>query len=339
MKRNGLILALFSGLLLLGAGCSSDDSGDDGGSGTDSATGTGGSGDTGTPTGGSSGDGTGTGSSGTGTGSSGTGTGSSGTATGTGSSGTGTGSSGTGTGTGSSGTGTATGTGSSSGTGTDTGGGFDCGNKELECNNGVDDDGDGHIDLLDPECTGPCDNDEATFQTGIPGDNVDCKQDCFFDGNSGQGEKCEWNLRCDPNNPGEHIGCPYDPNLPCDKYDDPESPECLEACVPMVPNGCDCYGCCRVQTPYGWIDIQLNSHPDCALDNLDVCEECTLQIEECGNPCIPEECELCFGETELPEECDEPGCPEGMIPCETTDDCPEFHYCVTGCCVYIDPEG
>jgi len=332
MTKNGLILALFSGLLWA-SGCSSDDDGDGDGSGSDSSTDTGGSDGSGAGSDDGSDDGSGTGSSGTGSSGSGSSdTGSSGTGSDDGSD--------DGSDTGSSGSDTETGTGSSSG-GTDTGSGgaFDCGNKELECNNGEDDDGDGLIDLQDPECTGPCDNDEATFQTGIPGDNVDCKQDCFFDGNSGQGEKCEWNLRCDPNNPGEHIGCPYDPNFPCDKYDDPEAPECLEACVPMIPNGCDCYGCCRVQTPYGPIDIQLNSHPDCALDNLDVCEECTLQIEECGNPCVPEECELCFGEAELPEECDEPGCPEGMIPCETTDDCPEFYYCVTGCCVYVDPEG
>ena len=35
----------------------------------------------------------------------------------------------------------------------------------------------------------PLDNDESSFATGIPGDNMDaCKQDCFFDGNSGMGD-------------------------------------------------------------------------------------------------------------------------------------------------------
>ena len=38
------------------------------------------------------------------------------------------------------------------------------------------------IDLADPECVGAADNDEATYATGISGDNIDaCKQDCFFD--------------------------------------------------------------------------------------------------------------------------------------------------------------
>src|SRR5688572_6561790 len=35
------------------------------------------------------------------------------------------------------------------------------------CDNGLDDDEDGLIDGLDPECTGPFDNDEGTFATGI----------------------------------------------------------------------------------------------------------------------------------------------------------------------------
>src|SRR3954469_15231541 len=58
-----------------------------------------------------------------------------------------------------------------------------------QCANCVDDDGDGKIDGFDPECTGPADNDEASFKTGIPGDNIDApSQDCFFDGNSGSGD-------------------------------------------------------------------------------------------------------------------------------------------------------
>ncbi len=37
----------------------------------------------------------------------------------------------------------------------------------------MDNDGDGLVDGFDPECTGPFDDDEATFATGIPGDNKD----------------------------------------------------------------------------------------------------------------------------------------------------------------------
>ena len=71
---------------------------------------------------------------------------------------------------------------------------------QTQCSDGIDNDGDGKIDYDDPECVGPLDNDESSFATGIPGDNVDaCKQDCFFDGNSGMGDDgCQWQLKCDP---------------------------------------------------------------------------------------------------------------------------------------------
>src|SRR4051812_19873672 len=40
-----------------------------------------------------------------------------------------------------------------------------------QCSDGIDNDGDGKIDLMDPECVSPLDNDESSFATGIPGDN------------------------------------------------------------------------------------------------------------------------------------------------------------------------
>ena len=81
---------------------------------------------------------------------------------------------------------------------TGAGGNVSVGNAQ--CSDGLDNDGDGKIDYADPECVGPLDNDEGTFATGIPGDNSDaCKQDCFFDGNSGMGDDhCLWQLKCDP---------------------------------------------------------------------------------------------------------------------------------------------
>ena len=62
--------------------------------------------------------------------------------------------------------GTSTGTGGSIGTVT-------CDPSGPKCNNCGDDDGDGLADAADPECIGPFDNDEGTFATGIPGDNLD----------------------------------------------------------------------------------------------------------------------------------------------------------------------
>lgn len=215
----------------------------------------------------------------------------------------------------------------------------DCNGTFYECGDGMDNDGDGHVDLFDPECTGPCDDDESSFQTGIPGDNMDCRQDCFFDGNSGQGDDgCLWNLRCDEANPGEFINCEYTGGNNCDNQPPNQSQECIDFCEPFVPPGCDCFGCCEIQTDMGPIWIFLNSHPDCALDNLGACTECTPQIEDCGNVCEPEECELCFGETELPEGCDQTGCPAESMPCVANEDCPDDDFCYLGCC-YPPPPG
>ena len=215
--------------------------------------------------------------------------------------------------------------------------------KIYACADGEDNDGDGKIDAADPECTGPCDDDEKSFQTGLPGDNVDCWQDCFFDGNSGQGGgDCRWNLKCDPANPGANIGCEYDPdsnacmNMPADTPD-----TCLEQCLPNVPNGCDCFGCCEVYTSEGPVFVFLGSSEDCSVDNIEACETCTWN-EDCGNPCEPEECEICIGDYILPEDCEEAGCPEGSIPCDDDGDpdtpsCPDNMYCLTGCCVDYTP--
>ncbi|MFH1130617.1 MAG: hypothetical protein V1754_04740, partial [Pseudomonadota bacterium] len=53
-----------------------------------------------------------------------------------------------------------------------------CAGKILLCSDGLDNDKDGLIDAKDPECTGPCDNDEGSFEINIPGANSDpCKQD------------------------------------------------------------------------------------------------------------------------------------------------------------------
>ncbi|HEY8377223.1 MAG TPA: hypothetical protein VIK91_12070 [Nannocystis sp.] len=218
-----------------------------------------------------------------------------------------------------------------------TGGGLACGGKVYACTDGMDNDGDGKVDLDDPECTGPCDDDEGSFQTGIPGDNVDCKQDCFFDGNSGQGEGCTWDLKCDPANPGADVGCPYTGGNNCAAMME-QSEQCKMNCEPYVPNGCDCFGCCTVSTPDGEVHIFLNSGPECSLLNLEACAPCTPQIEECGNACNPDDCEVCFGEDELPEGCDDPGGCEGWPTCLEQADCPPEFYCVTGCCI-PPPEG
>lgn len=218
---------------------------------------------------------------------------------------------------------------------------LDCGGTIYACGDTMDNDGDGFIDLFDPECTGPCDDDESSFQTGIPGDNMDCKQDCFFDGNSGQGDDhCIWDLRCDPANPGAEIGCAYTGGNNCANQPPNQEQDCIDFCSPFVPPGCDCFGCCTVQTPDGPVDIFLNSDPDCSLDNLDACQSCTSQIDDCGTPCVPEECQICFGETEPPEGCGGVSCPSGGDPCDPDQpsDCPADYFCYLNCC-YPPPPG
>ena len=198
----------------------------------------------------------------------------------------------------------------------------------------LDNDGDGLVDLADLECISPCDDREDTFATGLPGDNMDpCKQDCFFDGNSGGGKgDCSWDLACDPMNPGGEA-CPYQEGKVCA---DTQSMECTETC--NTPSGCDCFGCCTIEIDGESHDIYLGD-ADCSVDNIDQCRSCTKN-DDCDDPCMPEMCELCFGETELPEGCDMPLC-EGLDPCtidkEGMSNCPEGTYCQTGCCQLLVP--
>ena len=161
------------------------------------------------------------------------------------------------------------------------------------CTDGKDNDMDGLTDGFDPECTGPGDNDESTYATGIPGDNRDPKwQDCFFDGNSGAGDDgCRYNTGCLT---GELK--PTDASCTLTK-------ECIKFCAPLVPNGCDCFGCCTVNTPDGDVNITLSS--TCSLDKIDDTKACARceKTDTCGNTCGT--CELCPGKTEadLPPEC------------------------------------
>lgn len=215
-----------------------------------------------------------------------------------------------------------------------------CGNQIYACGDMIDNDGDGAYDLDDPECTSPCDDDEGSFQTGLPGDNMDCHQDCFFDGNSGHGDDgCNWNLHCDPENPGAGVGCEYTGGNNCGGPQQAQSQQCLDSCQPLVPAGCDCFGCCAVELANGdTAEIFLNSGPDCSLDNLAACAPCTLQIETCGNACDEEGCELCFGQRDLPPWCNGNVCDAGADVCDTAADCISGYYCLQGCC-FPEPAG
>jgi hypothetical protein len=223
-----------------------------------------------------------------------------------------------------------------------------------QCNDGMDNDGDGKIDSIDFECVGPCDNDEGSFSTGIPGDNIDaCKQDCFFDGNSGQGDDgCNWNLKCDPAGPGG-TSCPYVAGTMNCKME--QDAKCIRNCRKLAPNGCDCFGCCAVSA--GGQEAQIMLVATCTADKFGdpvACPRCT-QNTSCLNTC--EKCEVCLGRPAPDPSCNtgQPGtdggtpgtdastpgtdagtgtqCAGGLATCGAGVACAAGFYCQTGCCV------
>ena len=217
-----------------------------------------------------------------------------------------------------------------------------------QCTNCKDDDGDGLIDWLDPECTGPLDNDENSFATGIPGDNIDpCKQDCWFDGNSGSGnDGCLFPAKCLPGS--SDPKCPYDAKAAADpKQCPPPTDKCIKYCKPLTPKGCDCAGCCDVYDATGKL-FTVKLTDTCTYETLGdatKCSTCT-KVAECSNPCG--KCDFCLGKLTLPPECypgttdagvDAPpppppsGCPDGLTTCSPTSPCATGFYCLTGCCI------
>ena len=237
-------------------------------------------------------------------------------------------------------------------TGTGGFGGIDGGKIPVgmtQCSDGIDNDMDGKTDYNDPECVGPLDNDESTYATGIPGDNIDaCKQDCFFDGNSGMGDDgCLWQLKCDPMT--TNASCPYDQayaeshTSEC-SLSSSQSQKCIDACQKLVPNGCDCFGCCAV--PGAPTPIRLaNTCTAKDFGDPTKCPPCT-QVTQCMTPCG--HCDYCIGKETLPADCmAQPDggtpytCVGGLVACGQygvdPTQCPAGTGCVTGCCRYLVP--
>ena len=113
--------------------------------------------------------------------------------------------------------------------------------------------------------------------------------------------------------------------------------ECIDFC--QTPNGCDCFGCCTVAVDGMSYNIYVGD-AECSLDAIETCEQCTPS-DDCNDPCIPGECEVCFAQ-DLPPGCDDPTCDGGGgIPCKVDDmgssNCPVDMFCSTGCCSPIVP--
>jgi hypothetical protein len=257
-----------------------------------------------------------------------------------------------------SGVGTAQGGSSGSGGSSGTGGGCVavlCQGFGFKCGNCMDDDGDGAIDSEDIHCTGPCDDNEASFAVDIrEGTGPACKLDCFFDSDVGSGnDGCNWSHRCDPLSvepdypPSGDPACVYDENatIPgmnalCGEVREDQGAMCLETCGPLVPNGCDCFGCCELpagSSQFVWLGSPSDVSGGCTEETLDdpsICRRCT-QVPGCRNDCDP--CEVCVGRTAPDPSCASggtPACPTGMDACGVEDlRCETGAYCITGCCV------
>ena len=220
-----------------------------------------------------------------------------------------------------------------------------CRGNEYQCGNCADDDADGVVDALDPDCLGPCDDDELGLSTGLsPSQSAACKQDCYFDGNSGQGnDKCEWSHACDPLSvapdypPSGEARCEYGGakmGVDCEALEAAQSQTCLDVCLTLVPNGCDCFGCCELpggSGQYHFIGVGRGAE-GCQRDALDdpaMCPPCT-PVPSCLNAC--DACETCVDKVPDPS-CD-PGsaCPGGAAECGPEHPCEFGESCVTGCC-------
>lgn len=227
-----------------------------------------------------------------------------------------------------------------------------CSSTGPQCSNCIDDDGDGRTDGFDPQCTGPLDNDELTFATGIPGDNKDAvDQDCFFDGNSGAGnDGCSIHVCCllGAKTVAEcHIGQNrFDPNQCPPPIGTAEIPQkCIDHCGKLTPPGCDCFGCCTLCDPEtnACFDILINPLDSMGCGPLTLndptkCLRC-VKNTQCGSgTCGDKTCILCPGQdpSDLPMDCmGMTVCPSGQQTCTTDSGCPEQTYCSAGCCVGV----
>jgi len=150
-----------------------------------------------------------------------------------------------------------------------------------QCSDNIDNNADGRIDMADPYCKAPTDNDETSFRGGPTDDmNLPSSLDCWSDTNSGSGDDdCRIHACC-------LIDGPCPPALNPQTFNPANcavSTMCRETCVPLTRPGCDCGGCC---------DIAIDGGPQRRLFlNPVVSPNCTL--EQLGDPVA---CKPCRGD-------------------------------------------
>jgi len=226
-----------------------------------------------------------------------------------------------------------------------------CGGDTLACGDTLDNDADLLVDSEDPDCLGPCDNSESGYDPALVGVTYACNLDCFWDGGSGPGDDdCYWSHNCDPlesaPNYDPDSSCSYDSGVSipgtastCAQLDADQSAMCDATCGPLVPNGCDCFGCCEVVAgsgDYAWLaSLDGSLAANCTAANANdptKCRPCT-PVTACLNPC--DSCEVCIGTSTLAPECGgTQACTGGSTPCGRSGQtlCEDNEYCITGCC-------
>ncbi len=203
-----------------------------------------------------------------------------------------------------------------------------CGNQTFECGDLIDNDNDGLLDSVDPDCLGPCDNSEDSYFPDLPSNtNNSCKLDCYWDSGDGSGDDdCFWSHECDTHEvspdfyPTPWLGnnCAYvdeahtinPPGATCGDLFATQSQLCLDTCGPLTPNGCDCFGCCELPAGSGQFvftgSVGANENTVCTLADVNdptKCHPCR-PVAACLNDCGP--CEICIGKPEP-----DPGCDPG----------------------------
>lgn len=240
-----------------------------------------------------------------------------------------------------------------------------------QCSDCADNDTDGRVDGFDPQCSGPADEREDSFETGIPGDNMDATmQDCFFDGNSGAGnDGCNQHVCCLLQASNQNECALLAPDADASKYkinecyqpfgNVPVPTKCQDNCGKLTAPGCDCFGCCKICDAGGcrYVIVNPSVSPMCTdttisnagPDNMDPdtngdglgdgtgdepCKRCAPT--DCGmTECGGQTCILCPGQdpSSLPSSCGgQTMCPMGYVACDAMGNCPIGSYCQTGCC-------
>src|SRR5690606_13457059 len=105
----------------------------------------------------------------------------------------------------------------------------------------------------------------------------------------------------------DHMVTGQGPSRTCDQAFNGQPSTCTDFCLPLAPNGCDCFGCCELPAgtnKFVWLGSRgATGTTQCTpaeVDNPEICHPCT-PVPGCYNPC--DTCEVCIGKPLPPPEC------------------------------------